>query len=119
MKKLFAVPTVNGKLTAHFGRCEQFAIVETEDNKILSTTFFDPPEHQPGTYPKFLAEQGVSVILSGGMGGQAQNLFANNNIEVRMGVRHDNPEDLVKDYFKDLLESGDNPCDHGEGDCNH
>ncbi len=34
MKKLFAVPTIDEKLCAHFGHCEQFAVIETEDQKI-------------------------------------------------------------------------------------
>ena len=40
MKKLFAVPTNNGKLCAHFGHCEQFAVIETEDQKILNIENF-------------------------------------------------------------------------------
>ncbi len=57
MKKLFAVPTNNGKLCAHFGHCEQFAVIETEDQKILNIEYLKPPVHEPGTYPRFLAER--------------------------------------------------------------
>ncbi len=39
MKKLFAVPTENSKLCAHFGHCDKFAIVETEDNKVIKEEF--------------------------------------------------------------------------------
>ncbi|MEN8125437.1 MAG: NifB/NifX family molybdenum-iron cluster-binding protein [Bacteroidota bacterium] len=112
MKKLFAVPTINEKLCAHFGHSEQFAVVETEDQKILNVEFFTPPIHQPGTYPRFLAEKGVSTIISGGMGSKAQDIFAQNNIEVFMGIDSDNPEKLVEKYLKDQLKAGDNFCDH-------
>jgi len=67
MKKVFAVPTIKGELTQHFGHCEKFAIIETEDNKIINEEFINPPIHKPGVYPKYLAERGVHVIIAGGM----------------------------------------------------
>jgi len=112
MKKLFAVPTVNGKLCAHFGHCEQFAVIETEDQKIINIEYHKPPVHQPGTYPRFLAGKGVSTIISGGMGIKAQDIFTQNNIEVFMGINSDIPELLVEKYLADQLVSGDNLCDH-------
>ena len=49
MEKLFAVPTENMKLCAHFGHCEKFAIVKTDGAKVLTEEYLTPPEHQPGT----------------------------------------------------------------------
>ena len=112
MKKLFAVPTNNGKLCAHFWQCEQFAVIETEDQKILNIEYLKPPVHEPGTYPRFLAAQGVSMIISGGMGMKAQEIFAQNNIEVCVGVNSDTPKALVEQYLANQLVSGNNLCDH-------
>jgi len=39
MRKLFAVPTVDGKLCQHFGHCEKFAIVEIQDDKVVGEEF--------------------------------------------------------------------------------
>jgi predicted Fe-Mo cluster-binding NifX family protein len=114
MKKIFAIPTINGKLCTHFGRCENFAIIETEDNKIINKIFVNPPVHEPGSFPRFLASQGVSTIISGGMGMNAQQLFLHNNIEVCMGVNSDSPTKLVEDYLNKNLSTGDNLCDGGE-----
>ena len=108
----FAVPTVNGKLTAHFGHCEAFAIIETQDNNIISEDFVSPPVHEPGVYPKFLASQGVKIIIAGGMGQKAQNLFAQNNIEVCVGVNAETPKKLVEQYLNNKLQTGQNLCDH-------
>ena len=112
MKKLFAVPTENGKLCTHFGHCEKFALVETEDNQIIREIFVTPPDHQPGVYPQFLAGQGVSVIISGGMGQRAQQLFRQHNIEVCIGVNAAAPAQLVEQYVKGQLRTGENLCDH-------
>jgi len=112
MNKLFAIPTIDNKLCPHFGHCEKFAIVETEDNSIKNVNYVTPPVHQPGTYPRFLADQGVSVIISGGMGVKAQDLFTQNNIEVCVGINTDSPQNLVEQYLAGQLQPGQNLCDH-------
>ncbi len=112
MNKLFAVPTIDGKLCAHFGHCSKFAIITTEDQKIKTIEFITPPVHQPGNYPRLLAGLGVSTIIAGGMGIKAQDIFAQNSIEVFMGIDSENPEKLVEQYLQNQLESGINLCDH-------
>ena len=112
MKKLFAFPTLNGELTQHFGHCDKFAIIETQDNNIVKEEFVTPPVHQPGVYPKFLADKGVKVIIAGGMGQKAQDLFAQNEIEVCVGVYAETPRKLVEKYFNEQLQTGQNLCDH-------
>lgn len=67
-RKLFAIPTIDEKLYAHFGHCEKLAIVSVEVDKVINEKFVSPPVHQPGTYTRFLAQMGVSTIISGGMG---------------------------------------------------
>lgn len=112
MKKLFAVPTNNGKLCEHFGHCQQFAVIETDDQKVINIEFVNPPVHEPGTYPRFLADKGVSTIIAGGIGVKAQDIFAENNIEVFMGINSDIPEALVEQYLDKKLVAGKNSCDH-------
>ena len=108
----FAVPTIDGKLCAHFGHCESFAIVAVENNEIISENFVTPPAHHPGSYPNFLAKLGVNTIITGGMGPKAQEIFAQNNIEVYLGVNSEGPKKLVEDYLDSKLIAGDNLCDH-------
>ncbi len=123
MDRIFAVPTVNKKLTAHFGHCQSFAVLKVENDKITSEDYLDPPEHQPGSYPAFLAGKGVNTIIAGGMGMMAQNLFKENNIEVFMGLDAVEPSKLVELYLQNKLENGDNLCDsthdHENGECAH
>ncbi len=108
----FAVPTLNRELTAHFGHCQQFAIIETENGMVIREEYIDPPVHQPGVYPRFLAEQGVDVIIAGGMGQKAQDLFSENNIRVCIGIQQGSPKELVEQYLNNELVSGQNLCDH-------
>jgi len=108
----FAIPTLNSEITAHFGHCDKFAIVETTNNKITNEEVLTPPVHQPGSYPKFLAEKGVDVIIAGGMGQKAQVLFTQNNIKVHLGVISGTARKLVEDHINNQLKTGGNLCDH-------
>ena len=108
----FAIPLAEGKLTAHFGHCQEFALVEVKNNRIKSQENLVPPPHEPGVLPKWLNALGTNVIIAGGMGAKALNLFAQNNIEVIVGAPSLTPEELVGRYLDKTLESGANVCDH-------
>ena len=109
-----AIPLADGKLTAHFGHCGQFAIVDVdpESKTIKGQAVLNPPPHEPGVLPAWLSEQGVSLVIAGGMGQRAQMLFAEKDIEVIVGAPVETPEELVNSYLAGTLEAGANVCDH-------
>jgi len=113
-KMRIAVPLVQGRLSLHFGHCDQFAIfdIDGETSKVINRKDATPPAHAPGVLPKWLHENNVSVIIAGGMGQRAQQLFAQNDIKVVIGASGESPEELVSAYLQDKLETGDNICDH-------
>jgi predicted Fe-Mo cluster-binding NifX family protein len=108
----FAIPLAEGKLTAHFGHCQEFALLEVEDNKIKNKETLVPPRHEPGVLPKWLHDLGTNVIIAGGMGGRALDLFAQNDIKVIVGAPALTPEELIKQYLDDTLVAGTNVCNH-------
>lgn len=113
MEKIkFAVPISGGKLSTHFGHCDQFALIETEGGKIRGTSMHTPPPHEPGVLPRWLHELGANIIIAGGMGSRAQDLFNQNGIRVITGAPMDSPESLVNQYLSDALLTGENVCDH-------
>jgi predicted Fe-Mo cluster-binding NifX family protein len=109
-----AIPVANGRLAAHFGHCEQFALfdVDPDQKKIVDSRFLDAPPHQPGLLPAWLAERGATVVIAGGMGQRAQSLFNQNNITVVIGAASVEPERIVADYIGGSLQTGENICDH-------
>ncbi|MCB5266836.1 MAG: NifB/NifX family molybdenum-iron cluster-binding protein [Candidatus Cloacimonetes bacterium] len=107
-----AMPLSQNELSSHFGHCEAFAIFTIEDGKISKQETVDPPVHEPGSHPRFLHELGVSVVIAGGMGMKAQELFQQNGIEVIVGVCPLPLTDIVTMYINNKLEAGDNRCDH-------
>ena len=112
MKTLIAIPTTNGMLSPHFGHCEKFIIFTTDDGKVVKEEAVTPPAHEPGAFPAFLRNLGVKAIIAGGMGSRAQQLFAQNNIQVIIGVQESEPKMLVEQYLLQTLQSGTNLCDH-------
>lgn len=109
-----AIPLAEGKLSMHFGHCERFALLDVDAaaKKITGREDVDAPPHEPGLLPPWLAERGANVIIAGGMGQRAQALFADQGIEVIVGVACDTPERLVGEYLAGTLRSGANLCDH-------
>jgi ATP-binding protein involved in chromosome partitioning len=109
-----AIPVVDGKLCMHFGHCEKFALVDvdTTGKTITSTNYLTPPAHEPGVLPRWLHEQGANVIIAGGMGRRAQDLFVQSGIEVIVGAPSVEPEDIVSAHLAGTLEAGQNVCDH-------
>ncbi|MFA5713152.1 MAG: NifB/NifX family molybdenum-iron cluster-binding protein [Bacteroidales bacterium] len=112
MKQKFAVPLKGAILSSHFGHCDQFAIIDTEQKKIVGETLKTPPPHEPGLLPKWLSQMGVTHIISGGMGERAVNLFKERGIGVSVGAPLIGARELVESYLNNSLENGENCCDH-------
>jgi len=85
-------------------------ILDTLDNK--SQQLLTPPRHEPGFLPRWLSGLHVELIIAGGMGQRAQQLFAQNNIDVVVGAPDNEPHQLVLQYLAGQLQCGQNICDH-------
>ncbi|MBN2682356.1 MAG: ATPase [Bacteroidales bacterium] len=107
-----AIPVVNGQLNMHFGHTNSFHVYETSNNQIVKEEQLTPPPHEPGVYPKWLADMGVTDVIAGGMGQRAIELFNQNKINVFIGVPAKSPKELVLDFLEGSLETSDNCCDH-------
>ncbi len=107
-----ALPVSNNLVSEHFGHCEKFYIADIADGKVISAQTLTPPPHEPGVIPKWLADNDVSVVITGGMGPRAIQLLESLGIKVIIGIRSDKPEDILKKFLDGNLESGENVCDH-------
>jgi predicted Fe-Mo cluster-binding NifX family protein len=113
MNKKVAIPVDdNGILDGHFGHCKFFALLDTEGDKVISEEKVIPPPHEPGVLPKWLAEQGVSDVLAGGMGHKAIQIFNYNNVNVFVGAPKLSAQELVEGFLKETIEFTANYCDH-------
>ena len=110
----YAIPVSGGALDPHFGHCQEFAFVDADEAKkeILKKEIIPSPGHEPGVLPGWCAQQGAKIIIAGGMGGRAVDLFQQSGIEVILGAPSESPEQVVLDYINGVLATGDNACDH-------
>lgn len=111
-----AVASEKRMVTEHFGHCEEFIIFDVEDNKIIKSNPIANPGHKPGFLPNFLNDMGVNVIISGGMGSGAIEIFNEKNIEVIVGASG-NAKTVVEAYLLGSLKSTGSVChDHKHHD---
>ena len=106
-----AVAITSNYVSQHFGHCEFFKVYDVENNQIKGEGTIQNPEHQPGFLPGFLARNGVNVIIAGGMGGRAKELFEENNIEVFVGV-DGTAQDAINLYLSGNIKTTESFCDH-------
>lgn len=109
-----ALPVANDQLCMHFGHCQVFEFydVDEKEKKIAGKKSLTPPPHEPGVLPKWIKEQGVDLVIAGGMGASAQSLFREAGVQVITGAPVDDPQRLVENYLNNSLQTGKNACDH-------
>lgn len=99
----------------HFGHCEEFALYNTETKE---WSYVKNPGHQPGFLPGFLKKLGADVVIAGGMGERAQQLFAQEGIAVVVGVSTPLGEAVEKYLRGELVSSGSVCHEHRHaGEC--
>ncbi|HCR43412.1 MAG TPA: dinitrogenase iron-molybdenum cofactor [Ruminococcaceae bacterium] len=118
MKTLkIAVASDNGgkTVTGHFGHCEGFDVFTSEDGKITGGEFFPNPGHKPGFLPNYLNGMGVNVVISGGMGGGAADIFKEKGIKVITGAEG-GAREAAQCYIAGTLKSTGGLCSgHSNG----
>lgn len=111
MKKI-AIAVVGKSVANHFGHCDVFYVFDVEEKEIKNQTIIPNPGHQPGFLPRFLSDQGVNVIVSGGMGKSAIDLFQEQGIVVYTGAAGD-PNQVLLEVINQTLSQVSIPClDH-------
>lgn len=114
-----AVAAMGKEVAVHFGHCENFILFDCADGKIVSEENIQNPGHKPGFLPNFLGDKGAEVIISGGMGGGAVDIFNERNVEVVVGAQGD-AKLCVEAWLRGELKSTGSVChahEH-EGHCN-
>lgn len=115
---IIAVPTNGQTLSEHFGRCQSYTFfdVDSETGEIASQRTEIPPAHQPGVLPAWIADAGGTVVITGGMGPKAIQLFEQRGIEVVLGAPIVSPVEAAKSFLNGDLKTGESSCTHAEQD---
>jgi len=81
-----AVTCENGTVFQHFGHTPEFAIYDVEDGKILAESVKSCGDSGHGALAGLLAEEKVSVLICGGIGGGAINALTGAGIDLYPGI---------------------------------
>jgi len=121
-----AISTDAGYVSAHFGRCPEFTIVDIKENEVVRKEVVKNPGHAPGVIPQFLHDRGVEYIICGGMGARAKSLFEDFGVQTIVGVEG-KVDNVIEEILKGTLEGKESLCEHvktkghgtGRGECGH
>lgn len=113
-----AVTTENNQVFQHFGKCQLFTIAEVEDGKLLSTSFLDANGSGHSALAVLLKQQGVDLLICGGIGQGAKDALAAQGVQLICGVSG-SVSDVLAAYLNNTLQPNNAfVCDHHhhEGD---
>lgn len=107
-----AVTYENGNVFQHFGHSEHFKIYDVTDGKIVGEQVVDTNGSGHGALAGFLKDNGVNVLICGGIGGGAKMALAEAGIELYGGVSGE-ADSVVLDFLnKKLNYNPDVHCEH-------
>ena len=109
-----AISTDADYVSAHFGRCPFFTIIDIEGGKIKNKETIFNPGHRPDFIPQFLHERGVECIIAGGMGARATELFKEMNINTIVGISG-KIDNVISQILNGTLKGGESLCRPGAG----
>ena len=113
-----AVTYDNGEVFQHFGRTENFKVYEVEDNQVLSSEVISSNGIGHGALAGILADQGIDVLICGGIGGGAQAALTEAGIELVAGAEGNTDEVIEKFLRGELVSTGSN-CNHHDHEEGH
>lgn len=107
-----AVTYENGEIFQHFGHTEQFRVYDIADGKITSAQVVGSDGLGHGALADFLKNNGIDVLICGGIGGGAQTALANAGIRLYGGVSG-NADAAVQAFLDGKLDyNPDVKCNH-------
>ena len=115
-----AVTYENGMVFQHFGHTQQFKIYEIADGNVVSFNILDTNGSGHGALAGLLKDNGIDVLICGGIGGGAQNALNEAGIKFFGGVQGSADGAVVAYMTGKLNYEPDAKCDHhyhdhGEG----
>ena len=121
-----AVPYENGNVFQHFGHSEKFKIYDVENGSIIRAEIVDTNGNGHSALATFLADNGVTALICGGIGDGAKTALQEAGIDIFAGA-DGSADEAVNAFILGQLEYSegeccdhhchDDDCDCGDHDC--
>ncbi len=108
---------LESEMSMHFGRCPYYMLIDVEGTDVVKTEAIENPffnGHVPGAVPEFINKQNVNIMIAGGMGPKAIDMFNGFGIDVVTGVAG-KVGNVLTAYLEGKV-SGTEACKHDHGD---
>lgn len=106
-----AIALEGEEVSGHFGHCEKYALFQVMEGRADREKDVLSPGHEPGKLPVFLADLQVDMVIAGGMGPKAVELFQQRGIDVLLGVKG-NASQVAETFAAGRLQPGISSCHH-------
>ena len=107
-----AVTYENEQVFQHFGHTEKFKIYEVQNDEIVNMQIVNTNGSGHGALSGFLKDNGVDVLICGGIGGGAQMALLEAGIKLYGGVKG-SADEAVENFAKGQLDyDPEAKCDH-------
>jgi len=122
-----AMPIADGKFSTHYGRAKGLSIHDVDLEKGEMTDLGLKPFPETGTCSAaaWVAQQGIEVLLAGGLGAGAAKGLGNHGIKVLAGVEEEDPAKVMASFLAGItkvieLAPGESLCGgHDDDDHQH
>ena len=108
------IPENNGEVNQHFGQSASFAIIEIDNNNEVvqvDTAATTGLQHKHEGIADFLKEQGVEVVIVGGIGQGAIDGLESRGLKVLFGAKG-SIKDVAETFAQGKLVSKRTVCSH-------
>ena len=115
-----AVPNNESMVNQHFGMSKSFAIVTVENNKITNVEEVSSVQlqHEHEGLAKMLKQNGVEIVMTGGIGQGAIDGLKMNGLQVIRGVSGEYIK-VIEEYINGKIEDKNINCNHHGEHHNH
>ena len=110
----FAITTdkERNEVFQHFGMTQFFTICEAENGKLVSKQLYDASHSGHEALAFLLGDEGVEVLICGGIGGGAKQALQMAGLELVAGVKG-NIDDVIEGYLAGHIQHDPNVhCNH-------
>jgi len=111
MQKI-AIPVLDNKLSPYFASSLLFEIFHVEDQTIVKEYLITASSQESESLPLWLLKNDVTDVITREIEQKEINLFNQHKINVFVGVKLENPKNLVQEYIDGILETHDIVFDH-------
>lgn len=113
---IVAIPYLEGAVNAHFGSTQAFLVAETAQGRVQKSTVYEVQgmQHDHSGIAGFLKEQGVEVIIAGGMGGPMQQALKQAGFSLYCGVGGP-ADEALEAFLRGEIRQSEATCGHHHG----